>query len=61
MSACRDLELEGVILKGRSVNSWGECVRNDMTSLDLKRDLALDCMRWSGCICGNCPTRASID
>jgi len=61
VSACRDLEVEGVKRKGRSRKSWGECVRNDLTSLGLKRDWALDRARWRGCICGNRPTRASMD
>ena len=34
MSACRDLEAEGVKRKGRSRKSWGECVRNDLTGLE---------------------------
>ena len=61
VSACRDLEVEGVKRKGRSRKSWEECVRNDLTSLGLKRDWALDHVRWRGCICGNRPTRASMD
>ena len=61
VSACRDLEVEGVKRKGRSRKSWEECVRNDLTSLGLKRDWALDRVRWRGCICGNRPTRASMD
>ncbi len=61
MSACRDLEVEGVKRKGRSRKSWEECVRKDLTSLGLKRDWALDRVRWRGCICGNRPTHASMD
>ena len=61
VSACRDLEVEGVKRKGRSRKSWEECVRNDLTLLGLKRDWALDRVRWRGCICGNRPTRASMD
>ena len=58
VSACRDLEVEGVKQKGRSRKSWEECVRNDLTSLGLKRDWALDHVRWKGCMCGNCPINA---
>src|SRR5664279_2262353 len=42
VSACRDLEVGGAKRKGRSRKTWGECVRNDMDSLGLKRDWALD-------------------
>src|SRR5664279_4197448 len=61
MSACRDLEVDGVKRKGRSMKTWGECVRNEMVSLGLKRDWALDRVRRRGSICGNRPTRASMD
>ena len=50
VSACRDMEVDGVKRKGRSRKTWGECVRNDMVSLGLKRDWALDRVRWRGCI-----------
>ena len=53
VSACRDMEVDGVKRKGRSKKTWRECVRNDMVSLGLKRDWALDHVRWRGCICGN--------
>src|SRR5664279_4828720 len=33
VSACRDLEVDGVKRKGRSRKTWGECVRNDIVSL----------------------------
>src|SRR5664279_2443545 len=58
VSACRDLEVDGVKRKERSRKTWGGCVRNDMVSLGLKREWALDRVRWSGSICGNRPTRA---
>ena len=61
VSACRDLDVEGVKRKGRSRKSWKECVRNDLTSLGLKRDWALDRVRRRGCICGSRPTHASMD
>src|SRR5664279_444840 len=61
VSACRDLEVDGVKRKGRSRKTWGECVRNDMVSLGLKRDWALERVRWRDFICGNRPTRASMD
>ena len=61
VSACRDLEVDGVKRKGRSRTTWEECVRNDMVSLGLKRDWALDRVRWRGCICGGRPTRASME
>ncbi len=40
VSACKDLDVEGVKRKGRSRKSWKECARNDLTSLGLKRDWA---------------------
>ena len=48
VSACRDLQVDGVKRKGRSRKPWGECVRNDMVSLGLKRDWALDRVGWRG-------------
>src|SRR5664279_569457 len=56
VSASRDLEVDGVKRKGRSRKTWGECVRNDIVSLGLKRNWALDRVRWRGFICGNRPT-----
>mgnify|MGYP006376082139 FL=1 len=61
VSACRDLEVKGVNRKGRCRKTWGECVRNDLALLGLRRDWARDRVRWRGCICGNRPTRASMD
>ena len=61
VSACKDLGVEGVKRKGMSRKLWEECVRNDLTSLDLKRDLALERERWRWCIYGNRPTHASMD
>src|SRR5664279_3777451 len=52
VAGCRDLEVDGVKRKGRSRKTWGECVRNDMVSLGLKRDWAPDRVRWRVCICG---------
>jgi hypothetical protein len=61
VSACRVLEVPGVMGRGRGRKTWGECVDGDMRLLGLKREWALDRVKWRGLISGNRPTRASME
>ena len=42
LSACRYLDVDGDKRKGRSIKTWGECVKNDLKHLGLERDGAHD-------------------
>src|SRR5664279_3107577 len=49
VSACKDLEVDGVKRKGRCRKTWGECVRNDLVSLG-SLGLKKDCEAcWPSC------------
>ena len=41
--------------------TWGECVRNDLDLLGLKKEWAQDRAEWRGLIGGNRLTRASME
>ena len=61
VSACRYLEVDGDKRKGRSIKTWGECVKNDLKHLGLEQDWAHDPGRWRGLIYGIRPTSACMD
>jgi hypothetical protein len=61
VSACRKLEVVGTKSRGRSRKTWKECVENDMSLLGLKKEWVHDRAKWRGSICGNRPTRASME
>ena len=53
VSACRELEVEGMRGKGRGKKTWVECVKDDMRRLGLKKEDAQDRKRWRGLSLGN--------
>jgi hypothetical protein len=61
VSACRNIEVEGMSMRGRNRKTWSECVRQDLNILHLKKELAQDREQWRGLIMGNRPTRASME
>jgi len=61
VSNCRDFEVVGVKGRGRSRTSLGECVRQDLRSLGLKKEWAEDRAEWRCLIWGNRPTRACME
>ena len=61
VSACRKLEVEGELGRGRGRKSWKECVANDMRKLKLKQEDAQDRAFWASGILGDRPTRASAE
>src|SRR6267154_2427294 len=53
VSNCRNLKVEGVIRKGRGIQTWLECVATDMKRFDLKKEDAQDRSLWSSKILFN--------
>jgi hypothetical protein len=56
VSACRELEVEGVRGRRRGRKTWGECVNDDMKERGLRKEDAQDRVKWKGLIYGNRPT-----
>jgi len=54
-------EVAGPKGRGRSRKTWGECVRQDLQSLNLKAEWAQDRTKWKGLFGVNRPTRASVE
>ena len=52
VSACRDEYVAGASLRGRGKKTWDECVKRDLISLGIKREMAKDRSVWRGLICG---------
>ena len=61
VSACRELEVDGVRGRGRPMKTWRECVNTDMKSLGLVSGVAQDRVAWRNIILGNRPTHASME
>ena len=61
VSTCRSFEVAGPKGKGRAKKTWGECVRHDLRSLNLKEEWAHDRTKWRGLLKANRPTRASME
>ncbi len=61
VSTCRGFDVAGPKGRGRSRKTWGECVRQDLQSLNLKAEWAQDRTKWKGLFGGNRPTRASME
>ena len=52
VSTCRNIEVVGIKCRGRSRKTWGECVRQDLDLLSLKKEWAKDRAKWRGFIWG---------
>src|SRR6184192_4361339 len=50
VSKCRNLEVVGVIRKGRGKKTWIECVTTDMKKIGLKKEDAQNRSLWSSLI-----------
>ena len=61
VSACRDFEVAGPKSRGRSKKTWGECVRLDLHTLNLRAEWAQDRTEWRHLIGRNRPTCASTE
>jgi hypothetical protein len=61
VSSCRKFDVEGVIGRGRSGKTWGECVKGDMDFLRVRPEWARDRGLWRSSILGTRPTRASME
>ena len=61
VSACRDFEVAGPKSRGRSKKTWGECIRHDLHSLNLRAEWAQDKTEWRRLIGRNRPTCASTE
>ena len=46
VSTCRNIEVVGMNSRGRSRKTWGECVRQDLDLLGLKREWMQDRAEW---------------
>ena len=52
VSACREIQVEGLRGRGRGRKTWNECVMEDMRRLRLKREVAQDRAAWRRAISG---------
>ena len=46
VSTCRSFEVAGPKSKGSNRRTWGECVKHDLESLNLKEEWAQDRIEW---------------
>ena len=52
VSDCRNMEVVGSRGKGRPMNTWQDCINDDMARFGLRREMAQDPVKWRGCIVG---------
>ena len=52
VSGCRNFEVAGAKSKGRGKKTWGECVKNDLNLLGLRKEWAYDRAEWRRLIGG---------
>jgi len=58
VSACRDINVKGVVNRGRGKKTWMECVKGDLGRWGLKPEWAQDRDLWRAKIHGSVPTCA---
>ena len=47
--------------RGQSKKTWEECNKKDLRDRGLKKEWALDRVKWKGLILGKRPTRVRVD
>ena len=52
VSRCREIEVAGAKRRGRGKKTWFECVKNDLSSLGLKKEWTQDRVEWRRLIGG---------